>query len=167
MLLLDCSSEFDSVRLMETDSAVNAPNDALGQSPAHMAAGRGQAFFLLWQLHTGADVNQQDYFGEAPLHKAAKTGSLACLSLLVASEANIDLCNKNGQTAEDLAWSCGFLDCAQFLAKVKYTYTLKLQALSLAAKSCDQQEEEEAVSPQKRAGSRTAAQAGKRIRLVT
>ncbi|XP_048647857.1 ankyrin repeat domain-containing protein 37 isoform X2 [Marmota marmota marmota] len=68
---------------------------------------------------------KQDVLGEAPLHKAAKVGSLECLSLLVASDAQIDLCNKNGQTAEDLAWSCGFPECAKFLTTIKCMQTIK------------------------------------------
>lgn len=32
----------------------------------------------------------KDVFGEAPLHKAAKVGSMECLSLLVASDAQIE-----------------------------------------------------------------------------
>lgn len=38
---------------------MNAPADAFGQSPAHLAACGGEAFFLLWQLQTGANLNQQ------------------------------------------------------------------------------------------------------------
>lgn len=45
--------------LLEAGSGVNAPADAFGQSPAHLAAGGGEACFLLWQLQTGADLNQQ------------------------------------------------------------------------------------------------------------
>ncbi|XP_043828966.1 ankyrin repeat domain-containing protein 37 isoform X6 [Dromiciops gliroides] len=112
--------------LLEPGSAVNAPRDACGQSPVHLAAQAGHPYFLLWQLQAGADLNQQDAFGEAPIHKAAKVGSLECLSLLVASDALIDLRNKNGQTAEDLAWSCGFLECAKFLTTVKHTQSMKL-----------------------------------------
>ncbi|XP_023597624.1 ankyrin repeat domain-containing protein 37-like [Trichechus manatus latirostris] len=104
---------------------VNAPSEPCQQSPVHLAAGGGLACFLLWQLQTRADLNQQDIFGEAPLYKAAKVGSLECLSLLVASDAQIDLCNQNGQTAEDLAWSCGFLECAKFLTTVKCMQTLR------------------------------------------
>ncbi|XP_023076762.2 ankyrin repeat domain-containing protein 37 isoform X2 [Piliocolobus tephrosceles] len=111
--------------LLETGASVNAPPDPCEQSPVHLAAGSGLACFLLWQLQTGADLNQQDVFGEAPLHKAAKVGSLECLSLLVASDAQIDLCNKNGQTAEDLAWSCGFPDCAKFLTTIKCMQTIQ------------------------------------------
>ncbi|XP_047711125.1 ankyrin repeat domain-containing protein 37 isoform X2 [Prionailurus viverrinus] len=132
MLLLDCNPEVDSLKhLLEAGASVNAPPDPCEQSPVHLAAGGGLACFLLWQLQTGADLNQQDVFGEAPLHKAAKVGSLECLSLLVASDAQIDfclkfsLCNKNGQTAEDLAWSCGFLECAKFLTTVKCMQSVK------------------------------------------
>nr|XP_020013330.1 ankyrin repeat domain-containing protein 37 isoform X2 [Castor canadensis] len=118
--------QLDSLKLLlATGASVNAPPDPCEQAPVHLAAGGGLVYFLLWQLQTGADLNQQDILGEAPLHKAAKVGSLECLSLLVASDAQIDLCNKNGQTAEDLAWSCGFPECAKFLTTIKCTQTIK------------------------------------------
>ncbi|XP_006160516.1 ankyrin repeat domain-containing protein 37 [Tupaia chinensis] len=126
MLLLECSPEVGSLKhLLETGTSVNAPPDPCEQSPVHLAAGGGLACFLLWQLQTGADLNQQDVLGETPLHKAAKVGSLECLSLLVASDVQIDLCNKNGQTAEDLAWSCGFPECAKFLTRIKCMQTVR------------------------------------------
>ncbi|XP_062991181.1 ankyrin repeat domain-containing protein 37 [Elgaria multicarinata webbii] len=112
-------------RLLEAGTEVNVAPDVFVQSPAHLAARGGHAFFLLWQLQTGANLNQQDWLGEAPIHKAAKVGSLECLTLLVASHASIDLRNKNGQTAEDLASAFGFLECAQFLMSVKHMRTRK------------------------------------------
>ncbi|XP_053830981.1 ankyrin repeat domain-containing protein 37 [Vidua macroura] len=131
MLMLDCSSEFGSFsNLFETGSGVNAPADASGQSPAHLAACGGEAFFLLWQLQTGANLNQQDCLGEAPIHKAAKVGSLECLALLVAGDAKIDLCNNSGQTAADLALDYGFLECAKFLRTIQHTQTMKLKGQS-------------------------------------
>ncbi|XP_075005330.1 ankyrin repeat domain-containing protein 37 isoform X2 [Calonectris borealis] len=111
--------------LFEAGTGVNAPADAFGQSPAHLAACGGEAFFLLWQLQTGANLNQQDCLGEAPIHKAAKVGSLECLALLVAGDAKIDLCNNSGQTAADLALAYGFLECAKFLATIQHTQTMK------------------------------------------
>uniref|UniRef100_A0A8C6GEK9 Ankyrin repeat domain-containing protein 37 n=2 Tax=Mus spicilegus TaxID=10103 RepID=A0A8C6GEK9_MUSSI len=126
MLLLSCNLEEDDLKsLLETGASVNAPPDPQEQSPAHLAAGGGLACFLLWQLQTGADLNQQDVLGETPLHKAAKVGSLDCLSLLVASDVQIGVCNKNGQTAEDLAWSCGFPECARFLTMIKCMQTAR------------------------------------------
>ncbi|XP_058049144.1 ankyrin repeat domain-containing protein 37 [Ahaetulla prasina] len=120
MLLWDANSEpHGPSPLLEAGTEVNLAAAAFVQSPAHLAAGEGHAFFLLWQLQTGANLNQQDWLGEAPIHKAAKVGSLECLTLLVASQANIDLRNNNSQTAEDLALALGFLECAHFLMKVK------------------------------------------------
>ncbi|EOB09105.1 Ankyrin repeat domain-containing protein 37, partial [Anas platyrhynchos] len=66
-----------------------------------------------------------DCLGEAPIHKAAKAGSLECLALLVAGDAKIDLCNNSGQTAADLALACGFLECAKFLKTIQHTQTMK------------------------------------------
>lgn len=43
---------------------MNAPADAFGQSPAHLAACGGEAFFLLWQLQTGVNLNQQVKIGK-------------------------------------------------------------------------------------------------------
>ncbi|XP_075786453.1 ankyrin repeat domain-containing protein 37 isoform X2 [Pelodiscus sinensis] len=116
--------------LLESGTGVNAPADGFGQSPVHLAACGGHAFFLLWQLQTGANLNQQDCHGEAPIHKAARVGSLECLALLVATDARIDLCNNDGQTAEDLAWAFGFLECAKFLTTVKNTQNMKLREQS-------------------------------------
>ncbi|KAM8939440.1 ankyrin repeat domain-containing protein 37 [Pelodytes ibericus] len=117
-------------KLMESGCAVNSPADTLGQSPVHMAACGREAFFLLWQLQTGVDINQQDFFGEAPIHKAARSGSLECISLLVAREARLDLCNKDGHTPEDLAISGGFLECAKYLATVIHTQNIFSRAQS-------------------------------------
>ncbi|XP_074847939.1 ankyrin repeat domain-containing protein 37 [Carettochelys insculpta] len=131
LMTLDYSSESHSLSLLlESGTGVNAPADGLGQSPAHLAACGGQAFFLLWQLQTGVNLNQQDCHGDAPIHKAAKVGSLECLALLVASDVRIDLCNNDGQTAEDLAWACGFLECAKFLTTVKHIQNMKLREQS-------------------------------------
>ncbi|XP_063806465.1 ankyrin repeat domain-containing protein 37 [Pseudophryne corroboree] len=112
---------YNPSQLMQSGCAVNSPGDTLGQTPAHLAACGGQAFFLLWQLQTGVDINQQDLFGEALIHKAARSGSLQCLSLLVAHAARLDVCNREGYTAEDLALSGGFPECAKYLATVKHT----------------------------------------------
>ncbi|XP_032080118.1 ankyrin repeat domain-containing protein 37 [Thamnophis elegans] len=129
MLLWDANSEpHDPSPLLEAGTEVNLAAAAFVQSPAHLAAGGGHAFFLLWQLQTGANLNQQDWLGEAPIHKAAKVGSLECLTLLVASQANIDLRNNNSQTAEDLALALGFLECAHFLMKVKQIQNQKARA---------------------------------------
>ncbi|XP_016097302.1 ankyrin repeat domain-containing protein 37 [Sinocyclocheilus grahami] len=82
---LDCTSN-----LFESGFAVNGGLSGRGQSPAHLAACGGQAFCLLWLLQTAADANQQDASGETPMHKAARAGSLECISVLMASEAHFE-----------------------------------------------------------------------------
>ncbi|TRY84921.1 hypothetical protein DNTS_004019, partial [Danionella cerebrum] len=111
--------------LFESGFAVNGGLNGPGQSPAHLAACGTQAFCLLWLLQTGADPNQQDANGETPMHKAARAGSLECLSALMASDAQLEICNSAGQTAEDLAWSCGFEECGRFLTMHRSTKELK------------------------------------------
>lgn len=52
--------QVDSLKhLLEAGASVNAPPDPCEQSPVHLAAGGGLACLLLWQLQTGADLNQQ------------------------------------------------------------------------------------------------------------
>ncbi|NXT47583.1 ANR37 protein, partial [Pluvianellus socialis] len=78
------------IPLLEAGTGVNAPATTCGHSAAHLAACSGQAVFLLWQLQTRVNLNQQDCLGEAPIHKAAKVGSLECLALVVAGNAEIE-----------------------------------------------------------------------------
>uniref|UniRef100_G3UG02 Uncharacterized protein n=1 Tax=Loxodonta africana TaxID=9785 RepID=G3UG02_LOXAF len=70
---------------------------------------------VFWDETEPFSLILRDIFGEAPLHRAAKAGSLERLSLLVAGDAQIHLCRKNEPTAEDLAGSCGFLECTRLL----------------------------------------------------
>ncbi|KAI1887580.1 hypothetical protein AGOR_G00191770 [Albula goreensis] len=126
MFLLDADSQLDCLsNLLEVGCDINSSDDSLGQSPAHLAACGGEAFYLLWLLQTGADANQQDSFGETPIHKAARSGSLECISVLIASDARLEICNNDGQTAEDLAMSHGFLECGKFLSTLRMNQHLK------------------------------------------
>uniref|UniRef100_A0A8C2H348 Ankyrin repeat domain 37 n=1 Tax=Cyprinus carpio TaxID=7962 RepID=A0A8C2H348_CYPCA len=103
---LDCMSN-----LFESGFAVNGGLNGPGQSPAHLAACGGQAFCLLWLLRTGAD---QEFL----------------LKMIMASDAHFDICNNAGQTAEDIAWSCGFDECGRFLNMHRRTRDLKNTSLS-------------------------------------
>lgn len=70
--------------------------------------------------------NQHLYEPKAPLleiyFKKAKQLSTFTWTLFFFC---LSLCNKNGQTAEDLAWSCGFPECAKFLTTIKCMQTIK------------------------------------------
>ncbi|KAH0616141.1 hypothetical protein JD844_027036 [Phrynosoma platyrhinos] len=138
----DCSQSTASLVGTASRLAVDAlegskePGLKVNRSHHNFTEEEGKSRMLLF------DYNAEDWLGEAPIHKAAKVGSLECLALLVASRASIDLRNKNGQTAEDLAWDFGFLECAQFLMTVKNSQKRKnIQTLLKAnhhEKKCEQ-----------------------------
>ncbi|XP_067259181.1 ankyrin repeat domain-containing protein 37 [Chanodichthys erythropterus] len=155
---LDCTSN-----LFESGYAVNGElsGPGHGQSPAHLAACGGQAFCLLWLLQTGADANQQDASGETPIHKAARAGSLECISVLMASYAHFDICNNAGQTAEDIAWSCGFEECGRFLNMHRRTRDLKNASSSPLA---ERHVLSSTLAGQKRGRTVSSAQDGKKAR---
>ncbi|XP_012860539.2 ankyrin repeat domain-containing protein 10 isoform X1 [Echinops telfairi] len=73
----------------------------------------------MWLIQAGANINKQDCEGETPIHKAARSGSLDCISALVANGAHIDLRNASGLTAADIAQTQGFQDCTQFLLNLQ------------------------------------------------
>eukprot|EP00004_Rigifila_ramosa_P004700 TRINITY_DN15187_c0_g1_i1.p1 TRINITY_DN15187_c0_g1~~TRINITY_DN15187_c0_g1_i1.p1 ORF type:complete len:149 (-),score=34.00 TRINITY_DN15187_c0_g1_i1:70-483(-) len=59
------------------------------------AARKGNKEALKKALAAGAEVNNQDVFGDTALHKAAKAGRLPCVKILLEAGANPNL-----QTAE-------------------------------------------------------------------
>nr|XP_051687002.1 LOW QUALITY PROTEIN: ankyrin repeat domain-containing protein 10 [Oryctolagus cuniculus] len=67
----------------------------------------------------GSALVFQDCEGETPIHKAARSGSLDCISALVASGARVDLRNASGLTAADIAQTQGFQECTQFLLSLQ------------------------------------------------
>ncbi|KAG1664220.1 Ankyrin repeat domain-containing protein 10 [Nymphon striatum] len=63
------------------------------QSPAHLAAYANRHLSLKLFIHYGAKCDSKDHLGETPLHKAVRSGSTECLSLLISNGA--DLSKKN------------------------------------------------------------------------
>ncbi|XP_061408284.1 ubiquitin-conjugating enzyme E2 A-like isoform X1 [Lethenteron reissneri] len=90
MLLLEYNGEPLAVsRLLEpSDSWDAAP---AGHTPAHLAARGGHAHGLFMFLQAGSDVNSQDHVGETVMHKAVRSGSAACVGLLLSCGAHLQL----------------------------------------------------------------------------
>ncbi|XP_072332096.1 ankyrin repeat domain-containing protein 10-like isoform X2 [Scyliorhinus torazame] len=107
------------MQLVQAGVGVNITTSRFAQTPAHIAAFGGHPQGLLWLIQVGADYNIQDVVGESPVHKAARSGSLDCLNVLVSHGAKTDLRNANGLTAAELALAQGFHECSQFLCSVQ------------------------------------------------
>ncbi|XP_042372745.1 ankyrin repeat domain-containing protein 10-like [Plectropomus leopardus] len=75
------------VRLVQIGCEVNAVTSRFNQTPTHTAAFGGHPQCVVWLTQAGADVNRQDFVGEAPLHKAARSGSLECIQVLLIAGA--------------------------------------------------------------------------------
>lgn len=77
---------------MDSDDISETPQDPLKRSELHDAAFAGDEKTLLYLLNRYVDdadmVNMQDLQGRTALHYAVKSGSTACVAILLKSEAN-------------------------------------------------------------------------------
>uniref|UniRef100_A0A3P8V1N4 Protein phosphatase 1 regulatory subunit n=1 Tax=Cynoglossus semilaevis TaxID=244447 RepID=A0A3P8V1N4_CYNSE len=74
-----------------------------GGTALHVAAAKGYVEVLKLLLQSGYDVNIKDYDGWSPLHAAAHWGKEEACRILVEHLCDMDLMNKMGQTAFDVA----------------------------------------------------------------
>ncbi|KAI9526166.1 hypothetical protein NQZ68_002714 [Dissostichus eleginoides] len=75
------------VHLVQMGCEVNTVTSRFQQTPTHTAAFGGHPHCVLWLTQAGADVNMQDLVGEAPIHKAARSGSVECIQVLLVAGA--------------------------------------------------------------------------------
>uniref|UniRef100_A0A3B4H4Y2 Ankyrin repeat domain 10a n=2 Tax=Haplochromini TaxID=319058 RepID=A0A3B4H4Y2_9CICH len=75
------------MHLVEMGCEVNRVTSRFNQTPTHTAAFGGHPHCVVWLTQAGADVNKQDFVGEAPIHKAARSGSLECIQVLLIAGA--------------------------------------------------------------------------------
>ncbi|XP_009870667.1 PREDICTED: ankyrin repeat domain-containing protein 10-like [Apaloderma vittatum] len=78
------------MQLVRAGASVNSCTTRFAQTPAHIAAFGGHPQCLNWLIQVGANINKQDYVGETPIHKAARSGSMDSISALVAHGAQIE-----------------------------------------------------------------------------
>ncbi|XP_033989295.1 protein phosphatase 1 regulatory subunit 12A isoform X3 [Trematomus bernacchii] len=74
-----------------------------GGTALHVAAAKGYVEVLKLLIQTGYDVNIKDFDGWTPLHASAHWGKEEACRILVESLCDMDLINKMGQTAFDVA----------------------------------------------------------------
>ncbi|CAL1568452.1 unnamed protein product [Knipowitschia caucasica] len=74
-----------------------------GGTALHVAAAKGYVEVLKLLIQAGYDVNIKDYDGWTPLHAASHWGKEEACRILVENLCDMDLINKMGQTAFDVA----------------------------------------------------------------
>uniref|UniRef100_A0A673IMN5 Protein phosphatase 1 regulatory subunit n=1 Tax=Sinocyclocheilus rhinocerous TaxID=307959 RepID=A0A673IMN5_9TELE len=74
-----------------------------GGTALHVAAAKGYTEVLKLLIQAGYDVNIKDYDGWSPLHAAAHWGKEEACRILVEHLCEMDIINKVGQTAFDVA----------------------------------------------------------------
>nr|XP_019606826.1 PREDICTED: protein phosphatase 1 regulatory subunit 12A isoform X5 [Rhinolophus sinicus] len=74
-----------------------------GGTALHVAAAKGYTEVLKLLIQAGYDVNIKDYDGWTPLHAAAHWGKEEACRILVDNLCDMDMVNKVGQTAFDVA----------------------------------------------------------------
>ncbi|XP_053097665.1 protein phosphatase 1 regulatory subunit 12A isoform X1 [Pangasianodon hypophthalmus] len=74
-----------------------------GGTALHVAAAKGYTEVLKLLIQAGYDVNIKDYDGWTPLHAAAHWGKDEACRILVENLCDMDVVNKVGQTAFDVA----------------------------------------------------------------
>ncbi|KTF95861.1 hypothetical protein cypCar_00033619 [Cyprinus carpio] len=94
---------------------------------------------------------------KTPMHKAANGQWM----LMCDAKDTFDICNNAGQTAEDIAWSCGFDECGRFLNMHRRTRDLKNTSLSSLS---ERHTLSSTLAGQKRGCAGSSAQDGKKAR---
>ncbi|XP_043778928.1 espin isoform X4 [Cervus elaphus] len=92
--------------------------DKDGATAMHFAASRGHAKVLSWLLLHGGEI-AADLWGGTPLHDAAENGELECCQILVVNGAELDVRDRDGYTAADLADYNGHSHCTRYLRTVE------------------------------------------------
>ncbi|XP_068698664.1 leucine-rich repeat serine/threonine-protein kinase 1-like [Montipora capricornis] len=99
----------------------NSP-DARGLTPLHTAALHNSAGCLAELLEWHGDVNLQSSDEDncsTALHHAARNGHLRCLKVLIDGGAKVDMKNKDGKTAVQIALEKGEYESAKYLKTVE------------------------------------------------
>lgn len=104
-----------AVELLLAQGAAHDARNKLGESPMHLAAGKGWAEVIGALLDRGADVNAVDDDKWTPLHQASLEGKKDVVDLLLARGAALNPRNKRGDSPIHSALLRGHLDVVLLL----------------------------------------------------
>ena len=112
-------------------SLLNVTKQGIGNTALHWCASKGNLDCVEWLLDEEASINSRNAGESTPLHSAAGCGQRMVLVELLKRNANPDLKDSAGVTADQLALSKGYEEAAVLIQKVqnKRSSTLKRQAI--------------------------------------
>ena len=97
------------VEQLVSEGAAIQSVDKEGFTPMHSAAGTGQPEVVGYLSENGADVNAVNYQGDTSLHRAVIRYKVPTVDVLLGNrKCNVDIENKDGQTAKQIAVAEGF-----------------------------------------------------------
>lgn len=123
----------------QSNTALKVVTNHKGETPLHLAAGKGNIELVTLLLEKGAPVNVQDTQGMTPLMNAAARGHLEIIHLLVEHDADINKVTKAGISACMLASHAGHTEIVNALIDKNCDVNAQKQdgatALMLAARN--------------------------------
>ncbi len=96
---------------------ISRKDNAMGDTPLHLAARNGHEDIVQLLLTSKADVNAKDDWQQTPLHFAAAYGHMAVVELLLANGAEVNAKNADNKTPLQCAVKNGNGDVAELLRK--------------------------------------------------
>ncbi|XP_075886072.1 protein phosphatase 1 regulatory subunit 12A isoform X4 [Nelusetta ayraudi] len=93
----------DARQWLNSGQVLDVRHAKSGGTSLHVAAAKGYLEVLKLLIQAGYEVNIKDYDGWTPLHAAAHWGKEEACRILVENQCDMDLINKMGQTAFDVA----------------------------------------------------------------
>jgi len=130
-------------------SLLNVTKQGIGNTALHWCASKGNLDCVEWLLDEEASINSRNAGESTPLHSAAGCGQRMVLVELLKRNANPDLKDSAGVTADQLALSKGYEEAAVLIQKVqnKRSSTLKRQAILASGASLAEADAAEPSTP--------------------
>ena len=111
--------------LLKYGAKPNITNE-FGSTPLHEASSFNKVISIHKALlEHGADINKKDQSGNTSLHLVVQNPNLDILRLFLKYEANLDIKNKNGWTALDIAKKASKYDSVNILREFACKATFK------------------------------------------